>query len=326
MDEQSTQDIMVREESSSQVIPVAQQNYIHAATSSNTRKAYQQDVRHFIAWGGLLPTTPDMIVRYLEYYATQLNSRTLIRRVTAIKNWHVYQGFMDPTTHFLVRKTLIGIQKIHGKPKNKAPALQVKDLATMINFLRTRGKLSDWRNSALLQIGFFGAFRRSELVKIQYEHLQFLPKGIEILIPRSKTDQFGDGQRCAIPYGDAILCPVLALKAWCEKAQIKSGYIFKSISRGGALDKEAIAPGHLNIILKTLAKLCNLENAANYSSHSLRRGFATTASQQGASLSAIMRQGRWQHSDTALSYIEAGQRFEDNAASIILRTGARNNE
>lgn len=318
MDEKSRQGLELQDERQIQLTPVAHQGYIQAATSSNTRKAYQQDIRHFMAWGGLLPTTADIIVAYLENYAAKLNSRTLIRRVTAIKNWHVYQGFPDPTMHTLVRKTLKGIQNVHGKPKDKAPALQVEDLAKMVDFLRKRGKLIDWRNNALLQVGFFGAFRRSELAKIKYEHLQFLHKGIEILIPRSKTDQFGDGQRCALPYGNEILCPVLALKNWCERAHIKDGYIFRRITKSETINNESVAPEHLNIILKTVAKIIKLPNAENYSSHSLRRGFATTASQQGASLSAIMRQGRWQHSDTALGYVEEGQRFEDNAASIIL--------
>jgi len=187
----------------------------------------------------------------------------------------------------------------------------------MITFLRARGRLIDWRNNALLQIGFFGAFRRSEVSKLQYENVAFQLKGIEILIPRSKTDQSGEGQTCAIPYGDEILCPVLALKTWCEKAKIENGFIFRRLTKGGKIGQQAIASEHLNIILKEVAQSCHLANAEAYSSHSLRRGFATTASRQGASLSAIMRQGRWQHSDTALGYVEEGQRFEDNAASLI---------
>ncbi len=154
---------------------------------------------------------------------------------------------------------------------------------------------------------------------IRFEHITFSSKGMEILIPRSKTDQAGEGQTCALPKGNEMLCPVTALKIWCEKTHIESGFIFRKISKNGTLNKDAIAGGHLNIILKDLAQCCNLSNAENYSSHSLRRGFATAASQQGASLSAIMRQGRWQHSDTALGYIAEAQRFEDNAADYLLK-------
>src|ERR1700721_1152749 len=73
--------------------------YIQAATSHNTRRAYRQDIQHFIAWGGLLPATPDIIISYLHEHAEILNPRTLSRRLTALKNWHTYQELADPTAH-----------------------------------------------------------------------------------------------------------------------------------------------------------------------------------------------------------------------------------
>lgn len=301
------------------LISPAEQGYIQAATSNNTRKAYQQDIRHFMAWGGLLPATPETIVSYLVSYADKLNSRTLIRRLTAIKHWHMYQNFLDPTSHPLVRKTLKGIQNTHGQPKVKAPALELQDLIIMTNFLASSARLIDLRDRALLLIGFFGAFRRSELLAIKYEHLHFKLQGLEILIPRSKTDQAGDGQRCAIPYrkDNSELCAVKAIKSWCEHAKISSGHVFRKLNKQSRVMQSAISAGHLNIILKSIAQDCGLNQAANYSSHSLRRGFATVASQKGASLSAIMRQGRWRSSDTALSYVEEGRDFVDNAANVI---------
>lgn len=73
--------------------------YLKAATSDNTRKAYRSDIKHYEKWGGLLPATPDIIIQYLQAFADKLNSRTLSRRLVAIKHWHTYQGFYDPTTH-----------------------------------------------------------------------------------------------------------------------------------------------------------------------------------------------------------------------------------
>ncbi|GAG54470.1 unnamed protein product, partial [marine sediment metagenome] len=142
------------------------QDYIHAATSDNTRTAYQNDIRHFRQWGAVLPTTSDVIVRYLHHYADQLNPRTLVRRITAIKQWHEYQGFSDPTKNPVVGKTLRGIQNVHGKPKVKALPLTVDALIQMVDLLNESPSLFDIRNNALIQIGFFGAFRRSELVKL----------------------------------------------------------------------------------------------------------------------------------------------------------------
>lgn len=292
--------------------------YIEAATSNNTRKAYRQDIRHFMQWGGLLPTTSDVIVRYLQVHAEQLNSRTLARRLTALKNWHVYQGFADPTTHPFVKKILTGIQHLHGRPKEKAPALTLEQLIKMVQFLNKKDSLDALRNNALLQVGFFGAFRRSELVKIKFEEINFVPEGMEIIIPRSKTDQIGEGQISAIPYGDSIVCPVTALKNWCELAHIQSGFIFRAINRFGNMSESALTTQSVNLIIKSIAFACEFPQAEKFSSHSLRRGFATTASKKGAPFVSIMRHGRWRHEGTVLGYIEEGQRFEENAAKIIM--------
>lgn len=292
--------------------------YIQAATSQNTRRAYQADIRHFIIWGGLLPATPDILLRYLQEHAPQLNPRTLKRRLVAIKHWHTCQGFSDPTSHSLIRKTLSGILHIHGKPLEKAPPFSVEQLMVLAHYLQSRSELSDCRNNALIQIGFFGAFRRSELVAMHWEHVTFVPQGIEILIPRSKTDQQGEGSVCAIPYGNSVLCPITALRHWREKSGVLSGPVFCQILKGNKTTTHALSPNRINSIIKTLAIACQLPQAKNYSGHSLRRGFATTASQKGASLGAIMRQGRWRHEGTVHGYIEEGQRFDANAAGSIL--------
>jgi integrase len=300
--------------------------YVHAATSDNTRMAYQNDINHFVKSGGLLPGTPDSIIRYLQAFADKLNPRTLVRRLTAIKHWHVYQGFPDPTAYPLVRKTLTGIMHVHGKPKRKAPALTSEQLITMAQYLSPQDTLTSTRNNALLQTGFFGAFRVSELTQIQVEHITFMPEGIEILIPRSKTDQNGEGQHCAIPYGDPLLCPASAIKAWCEKAHIQSGYIFREVDRHQNIGQTPLSSKSVGVVLKTVAAAVGLPKAEEFSSHSLRRGFATTASRKGAPFVAIMRHGRWRHEGTVLGYIEEGQRFETNAAKMIFQRDTENIE
>lgn len=292
--------------------------YAHAATSDNTRKSYRNDIRQFIAWGGVLPTTADMIVRYLEGNAEKLHPNTLRRRLTAIKNWHTYQGFPDPTQHPLIRKTLSGICRVHLKPTKKAPALSFEQLQLLSSHLLKKGRIVDWRNHALLQIGFFGAFRCSELVSIQWEHIDFVPEGVEIFLPKSKTDQEGKGQICAIPYGKDANCPVLALKNWQSKCQRTRGPVFVAISKIGRLSTQSLSPHSLSALIKRLAKEHRLPHAEDFSAHSLRRGFATSASKKGACITAIMRHGRWCAEKTVLGYIDEAQRFRDNAAGVLL--------
>jgi len=300
------------------ITPRPNNPYLQAATANNTRRAYQSDVRHFEQWGGALPATPDSIIAYLQQFAQQFNPRTLSRRLIALKHWHNYQGFPDPTQSPFVKKTLKGILHLHGTPEHKAPSLTLAQLEQLGHYLQQRDTLTAWRDNALLQVGFFGAFRRSELVAIRAEDIHLTDKGMTILIPRSKTDQQGQGQSCALPYGGDNLCPVQALRQWLEKAHLQQGPVFRHINRWQQLGENALHPTSVNRILKTHAAQCNLSVADAVSSHSLRRGFATAASQQGASLKAIMRQGRWKEVDTVLGYIEEGNAFEDNAAHVLL--------
>jgi integrase len=293
------------------------QDYIHAATSNNTRKAYQSDIRHFMNWGGLLPASPESIVNYLHQHAAILNSRTLHRRLTAIKQWHLTQSFADPTSHPYIRKTLTGIKNTHGKPKAKAPAMTLDDLKKIVSSLSKSVGLINIRNSALIQLGFFGAFRRSELVTIKWEDITFSNEGIEIVISRSKTDQSGEGQVCAIPNGNDVVCAVRALKLWQEYSGLTEGFIFRGISKSENMLSHAIKSNQVNLIIKQIARDCGLENANDYSAHSLRRGFATEAAKRNAPFQSIMLQGRWKHEGTVLGYIDEGRRFEGNAAVFL---------
>lgn len=293
--------------------------YIIAATSPNTRRAYQSDIRHFEKWGGSLPAKTEDILTYLQAFAPSLNPRTLARRLTALKNWHTYQSFADPTQHPSISKTLAGIMRIHGKPKDKAPPLLPELLLKIVDNLRLENLLRASRDNALLQLGFFGAFRRSEIVAICYEHLTWNEQGIDILIPHSKTDQTHEGRYCSIPKGNQQLCAVKALKDWIDLSGISGGPLFRRIHTNEQLETVALVPLSVSKILKKRAQEAGLPAAELFSSHSMRRGLATSASRDGASLPAIMRQGRWKNVNTIMEYIEAAQRFEDNAAGSVLK-------
>ena len=220
--------------------------------------------------GGLLPATSEYIIAYLQKNAAILNPRTLSRRLTALKQWHLCQGFPDPTSHPTVRKTLAGIMNVHGIPKNKALALTAEQLAQIVKILSDSDLLINYRDNALLQIGFFGAFRRSELVNIKVEHIKEVREGIEILIPRSKTDQAGEGKICAIPYGKGKMCPITALTLWLNKSKIKDGAVFRKIDKNQKVGIRSLVEESVTFILRrATAKLNNLNTKA-FSSHSLR--------------------------------------------------------
>lgn len=145
---------------------------------------------------------------------------------------------------------------MHGKSPEKAPPFSVEQLQLLTHHLKSRGQLADWRNNALLQVGFFGAFRRSELVAMCWEHVAFVPQSVEILISRSKTDQEGKGSVCAIPYGNSVPCPVTALHQWREKSEDLSRAVFCQILKGNKITTRAISSNSINKIIKIIAVAC----------------------------------------------------------------------
>ena len=295
------------------------QAFLAAATADNTRRAYRSAIRHFQNWGGVLPADESTIIRYLLAHAESLNARTLALRLTALSQWHVYQGFLDPAATPTVRKTLSGIARLHGKPKKKAKALPLEDLEAIVAQLQASASLKALRDSALLQLGFFGGFRRSELVSLMVADVSWEPQGLVITLPRSKTDQSGEGVVKAIPFGEGVCCPASALRAWLSAAGISSGPLLRTVNQWGHVSLGALNPGSINTILEGCARLAGLDYVPELSSHSLRRGMATSAHRAGADFQAIKRQGGWRHDGTVHGYIEEAGRFDSNAAGSLLR-------
>ena len=306
----------LKEQNSTTPVPL---NYVQRATADNTRAAYQRDVRHFECWGGQLPADTATIVRYLHEHAQSLNPRTLQRRITALRLFHTSQGFIDPTAHPLVSKRLQGIQKTHGRPRVQAPALRLEQLQQAIEFLGSSDDLTSARDQCLLSLGFYGALRGSELIMIHVEHVEFLDKGLRICIPRSKTDRINDGQQVFLPTLGSCnrTCPISLTRQWLEESAIQTGPLFPSKKQGQGDRIVPISKSGLNRLLKSVARECGWVQPQAYSSHSLRRGLATSASAAGASVRSIMKQGRWQSEKTVLQYVEEGQAFDDNAVNAL---------
>lgn len=293
--------------------------FLAAATADNTRRTYRSAVRHFLTWGGVLPADEDVMIRYLLAYASTLNPRTLALRLTALSQWHIHQGFADPASTPTVRKTLAGIARTYGRPKKKAKALPLEDLERIVAHLASLDTLKAKRDNALLQLGYFGGYRRSEIVSLDIAHVAWEPDGIIVTLPRSKTDQQGEGVVKAIPYGEGPCCPATTLRAWLDAAGIVSGPLFRPITKWNEVGAEPLHAGSVNTILEACAKLVQLDYVPQISSHSLRRGMATSAYHAGADFRDIKRQGGWRHDGTVQGYIDEAGRFEENAALTLLR-------
>jgi len=290
-------------------------DYVRGSLSANTRRAYRSDLNHFQEWGGTIPATEEMIAAYLADHAGELSVATLMRRLASIAKAHAAQGLKNPTRSILVQSTMRGIKRAHTTLQRQAKPLLVADLLTIMASLTDSAK--DMRDKALLLIGFAGGFRRSELVAIDHADIEWVQQGVIILIRRSKTDQEGTGRKIGIPYARGRYCPVISLKAWTEHVCIEDGPVFRPVDRHGRISKSRLSGEAVSLAIKDRVFAIGLE-PDEYSGHSLRAGFATSAATAGVS-SWKIRQQTGHASDAMLArYIRDGELFVDNAAGALL--------
>ena len=289
------------------------EGYLRLSVAENTSRAYKADLDHFYAWGGFIPCTPEMVAAYLAAHASTLSIATLTRRLAAISKKNTIQGFSSPTSAELVKLTMRGIKRQHGKPQAQAAPLCRDDLILVLNAIPDDPR--GCRDRTILLIGFCAALRRSELCRVRYDDLQFTAEGLVLSLPRSKTDQTGEGRKIGIPLGRGKICPVQTVKNWLAKSGISEGFIFR------AIDGVKIIEGHLSDrticnIVKSRVGLVGF-NAELYSGHSLRSGLATSAAQHGYSSWEIRRQTGHKSDGMLARYIREGSLFRNNAAGLF---------
>lgn len=287
--------------------------YLEQAISDNTRKAYKADLAHYAAWGGEIPSTPETLVQYLVAHAGGLSVATLVRRVAAIAKAHSLQGLASPTTSELVRLTMRGIKRKEGKPQSQVAPLVKEDL--IVTLAAIPDDLRGCRDRALLLTGFCAALRRSELCRIKWEDIQFTGEGIVLTLPRSKTDQTGEGRKIGIPFGRGKICPVQSMQDWVNRAGITAGYIFCGIDGDKISDTPLSDRSIANIIKARVAKVGL--NPDLYSGHSLRAGLATSAAAEGIPSHKIRAQTGHKSDAMLARYIRDGSLFNGNAAALF---------
>lgn len=186
--------------------------YIAASHSSATVAAYALDVKMFELAGGTIPATGTQIVEFLAEFAGKLAVATLERRLIGIHRAHLERGLISPVYDEAARMTMAGIKRTFGTRQRQVRPTLKDDVLRMLVMVDRQKPKKAARDRALLLLGFAGAFRRSELVSIQCQHLTAHDGGIEVLLPRSKTDQSAAGRTVFIPHANGDRCPVLALR------------------------------------------------------------------------------------------------------------------
>ena len=299
-------------------------NNLKSSKANNTLRAYKSDFRDFGAFcakHGLdsLPTEPKIVSLYLTNLSNNSKMSTLKRRLVSISMVHRLKGHYLDTKHPIIIENLMGIKRVKGSiQKGKKPIL-INHLKSIINVIDQQeiNEIKKSRDKTIVLVGFGGGFRRTELISINHEDLEFVPEGVKITLKRSKTDQFGEGMVKGLPYfSNELYCPVVNLKKWLELSNIKSGPIFRRFTKGLSITSNRLTDQSVVLLIKKYLNLAGIENS-NYSGHSLRSGFATVAAESGADERSIMAMTGHKTTQMVRRYIREANIFKNNALNKI---------
>ena len=298
---------------------------LKSSKANNTIRAYKSDFNDFglfCAKNGFksLPTEPKIVSLYLTYLSTrEVKMSTLKRRLVSIGVIHKLKGHYLDTKHPSIIENIMGIKRRKGSIQNGKKPLLINSLKKIINVIDQNKKeeIKKLRDRSIILIGFSGGFRRNEIVSLDYDDLDFVTEGLKINLKRSKTDQFGEGLVKGLPYfNNSQYCPVLSLKKWIEVSNIRKGPLFRRFSKGSKLTLNRLTDQTIALLIKKYLELAGIESK-NYSGHSLRSGFATSAAESGAEERSIMAMTGHKSTEMVRRYIKEANLFKNNALKNI---------
>jgi site-specific recombinase XerD len=294
--------------------------YIDNAKAENTKKSYRSDWADFAAWcekyrRPSMPASPDTVAYYLADRSQDLKTSTLQRRLSTIAEAHRAAGVESPTKHAQVRYVWAGICREKGVAQSHMKPTLTKHIREMVEHLPD--SLLGVRDRALILLGYAGAMRRSELVSLDVTDLAIAEEGLVVVIRKSKTDQVRVGRKIGIPFGEHTeTCPVRAVQAWIEEADIDEGPLFRSVNRHGDVSDKRLSDQVVADVVKRSLKAAG-KSSRKYAAHSLRAGLITQAAIAGVSERAIQDQSGHKSLAVMRRYIRDGSLFRENAAAKV---------
>ena len=288
--------------------------------ANNTVRAYKSDFNDFslfCAQNGFksLPSEAKIVSLYLTHLSTKdFKMSTLKRRLVSIGIIHKLKGHYLDTKHPIILENVMGIKRRKGSVQRGKKPILINDLIKVINVIDEElgNEIKKSRDRSIILIGFSGGFRRNEIVSLDYQDLDFVSKGLKINLKKSKTDQFGEGSVKALPYfNNTQYCPVISLKKWINISNINSGPLFRRFSKSFNLSNNRLTDQTVALLIKKYLTLAGI-NSKNYSGHSLRSGFATSAADAGAEERSIMAMTGHKSPEMVRRYIKEANLFKNN--------------
>ncbi len=298
---------------------------LQSSKANNTIRAYKSDFSDFglfCAKNGFksIPTEPKIVSLYLTHLSTkEVKMSTLKRRLVSIGVIHRLKGHYLDTKHPSIIENLMGIKRRKGSSQKGKKPLLINNLKTLIKVINRLdiNPIIKFRDRTIVLIGFSGGFRRNEIISLNYDDIEFVSEGLKITLRRSKTDQYGEGFLKGLPYFDnPVYCPVISLQNWLKVSEINSGPLFRRFSKGSKLTEKRLTDQTVALIIKKYLNLAGLDSK-NYSGHSLRSGFATSAAESGAEERTIMAMTGHKSTEMVRRYIKEANIFKNNALNKI---------
>ncbi|MGM4921249.1 site-specific integrase [Tardiphaga sp. 813_E8_N1_3] len=277
-------------------------DYVDAASSANTRRAYAADWKHFAAWCRrhnleVLPPSPQTVGLYVTACVSGAaaadglpNSVATIERRLSALSWHYAQrGTALDRADRHIATVMAGIRNTHGAPARQKDAVLPEDVIAMLETLG-RGTLRGMRDRAMLLLGFAGGLRRSEIVGLDLHRddtedgrgwVEILDKGMLVTL-RGKTGW----REIEIGRGSSdVTCPVTALQTWLNLARIGHGPLFRRVTgQGREVGPDRLHDQEVARLVKRAALAAGVradlsegDRHGKFAGHSLRAGLATSA-------------------------------------------------
>jgi len=262
------------------------------------------------------------------YSSTAYKASTIQRILASITYKYRLNGFQFDRKNPNIAETISAIVRNEKNFKSgQAKEILKDDLIKIIEAIpKNDDDFRNIRDKALILMGFYSFCRRSELLGMKFEHLNFGDDGIQVLIPFSKTDQSGEGRMIFLPKTNDDYCPIKSLNNWLEVARIDSGPLFYKINKSNNIEKYtlnqknikmSLTDTHFVLMLKKRAGAANLDDCDQISGHSLRIGAITQARMNGVPTHEIMAQSGHKTTQMIDRYTKLSNIRETSAAKKI---------
>ncbi|WP_273211764.1 tyrosine-type recombinase/integrase [Runella zeae] len=283
--------------------------------AANTQRAYKSDIKSFKNWCAEngqteLPASAVTLAAYVSHLADTHKWASINRKLAAIRKLHELNNHDLPTKDKGFRAVMEGIKRSNGVRQKQAPAFKMKELKAILRGIDTTTN-AGLRDKCLILLGFSGAYRRSELVSLNIENVEFSEEGAIISLEKSKTNQYGEFEEKAFFFSpEADFCPIRTLKSWMARLEYTIGPLFVRVRKGDKITDERLND---MTVYETVKKYFG----ERYSAHSLRASFITIAKINGADDSEVMRQSKHKTSLMIQRYTRIEDIKKHNAGSKL---------